>query len=263
MFNPEDIVELDISPEDLGAFPDLELSEEDLKDFPELDQITPHVIQEVLAEAEGTQKVGSPRPPSPELVDFEYLKKLDAEDLISSFDFDENNNYIDHLNLEDISDQEEEASPDLASPIASEEPTPHNQEGPILSQEPPSEPSTSESEFPDLECREVIWDLGPERKEDTSWSEVVSILEERVRQAQDSSLPTWLKLKHKRRNQRRYQNRKKKKQRTKLASFEETLSLAPWDIWAPRLKEQLERYPDTVALDFCEKLCLIMRNAPF
>ena len=260
MFNPEDIVELDISAEDLRAFPDLEISEEDLK---ALDQITPLVVQEVLAEAEGTQKVGSQSPPSAELVDFEYLRKLDAEELISSFDLDENNNYIDHLNLEDISDQEEEASPDLAPPPTSEELAPHYQEGPILSQEPPLEPSISESDFPDLECREVIWDLGPERQEETSWSEVAGILEERVRQVQESSLPTWLKLKHKRRNQRRYQNRKKKKQRTKLASFEETLSLAPWDIWAPRLKEQLERYPDTVALDFCEKLCLIMRNAPF
>ena len=94
MFHTEDTVELEITEEDLKAFPD------------ELEELPRILVNQVLSGTEGTAEEDWVNLLSPDSIDFDYLRELDKkkpptkEEILRAV-------YLNSLELEEISDQEE------------------------------------------------------------------------------------------------------------------------------------------------------------
>ena len=216
---------------------DLDINEEDLKSFPDkFEDLSADFISQVLQEEateEGKTEASSVQ------VDFEYLKHLDSQELSSSEEI--------------LAEARHTLTCDGTDP-SSEELKSYPQAIPF-----PTQCQTPELPTPSRECKEELWESGTEEREEVSWREVANSLEEALNHTGSSVLPEGITWRHKKRNKRRVLNRKFKK--AKLASQSAGLPQTPWNIWAPNIKRELERLPTMVAMNFCDQICTLLRNA--
>ena len=246
MFHPEDTVELEITEEDLKVFPD------------HLEDLSTEIIQQVFEEEDPDEGKASHTSVQ---IDFEYLAKLDSDPFQPLPSQEE---FLAELGREEIQHFEGDSDSDFESEEETQPCVGSNQitERLSLNLQERSNPTQNQTqELPTtLGCQEEALESGTEEEEGISWKEVTSSLEAVLSHTGGSILSEGITWRHKKRNKRRSINRKYK--RAKLTSKDQPLPLTPWNIWAPSLKKELSRLPTMVALNFCEKLCKLLRNAP-